>query len=68
MKRTKGEVRALGGVRALKRVGALSLLAFNLLVGPWGPVSLSCSSMRSAGKLLQGLRQAQDLGAIAMEI
>ena len=56
-----------GGVGASRGVEALSLPAFNLPAGPWGLASSSCSPMGSAGGLLQGLRQARDLGAIAME-
>ena len=57
--RTRGEVEASGGARALL------LLALNLFTGPWVPVSLSSSPAGLTGVLTQGLRQARDSGAIA---
>ena len=42
------------GIRALKKVEALLLLAFDLFAGLWGLASLSCSSMGPAKRLLQG--------------
>ena len=66
MKReTRGRVEASGKVKAL--VETLLLPTLNLLTGPW-PASSSCSPIRLAGGLMQKLHQAQDLGAIAIEI
>ena len=62
---TRGGVGASGGVGAL--VEASSLPALNPRTGPW-PASSSYSPMGLAGGLTQGLRQAQDPGAIAMKI
>ena len=62
---TRGGIGASGGVKAL--IGASLLPVLNLRTGPW-PVSSSCSPIGSAGGLTQGLRQIQDLGAIAIEI
>ena len=60
-----------GGVEASRRVGALvgaSLLPMlNLRIEPW-PASSSCSPVELAEGLTQGLYQAQDHRAIAMEI
>ena len=64
----KGRVGALGRVKALERIGALLLLAFDFFVRLWGLASSSCSLVGSARGLLQGLRQARDPGAIAIEI
>ena len=64
-KRTRGGVKASGGVGALVR--ASSLPALNLWTEPW-PANSSYSPVRLAEGLTQGLRQAQDPGAIAMEI
>ena len=61
----KGEVRASGRVRALVEASLLS--ALNLWTEPW-PVNSFCSPVGSAKGKTQGLRQAQDPGAIAMEI
>ena len=62
---TRGGVGAFGGVRAL--VEASLLPALNPRTGLW-PASSSYSLVGSAGGLTQGLRQAQDPRAIAMEI
>ena len=55
------------GVRALGKVGASSLPASDLPAGPWRLASSSCSPVGLVGGLLQGLRRAQDFGAIAIE-
>ena len=68
MGRTKGGIRALREVRALKRIGASLLTASDFFIGPWRPASSFCSPVGSAGGLLQRLCQARDPGAIAMEI
>ena len=57
-----------GGIGASKRVGASLLPISDLFAGSWGPASSSCSPVRSAGRLLQGLCQARDPRAIAIEI
>ena len=64
-KGTRDGVGASEGVGAL--VEASSLPALNLQTGP-RPARSSCSLVRLAEGLTQGLRQAQDPGAIAMEI
>ena len=56
------------GVGASRRVGASLLLTSDLLTGPWGLASSSCSLVGSVGGLLQGLNQAQDPGSVAMEL
>ena len=65
---TRGRIGASKWVKALERIGALLLPAFDLLTGPWEPASLSCSSMGSVGGLLQRLCQIQDSEAITMKI
>ena len=55
-------------VEASRGIEALSLPVFNLLAGPWGPASSSCSPIKLVGGLSQGLCQAQDSGAIAIKI
>ena len=55
-------------IGALKRVEVLSLLAFDFSAEPWELASSSCSSVKSTKRLLQELRQAQDLEALAIEI
>ena len=62
---TRGRVGASREVGAL--VGVLLLPALNSRTGPWS-ASLSCSPIGLAEGLMQGLRQARDPGAIAMEI
>ena len=62
---TKSGVKASGGIRA--SVGASLLPALNPQTEPW-PASSSYSLVGSARGLTQGLRLAQDPGAIAMEI
>ena len=59
---TRGEIGASRGVKAL------SLPTSDLPARPWRLASLSCSSVRLAKRLLQGLCRAQDPGAIEMEI
>ena len=68
MEGTKNRIEVLRGVGASKRVRTLLLLAFDLFTGLWGPVGSSCSLVGLTGGLLQGFRQAQDSGAIAMKI
>ena len=63
--RTRVGVGASEGVGAL--VGASLLPALNSQTGPW-PASSSCSPIGLVGELTQGLRRAQDPGAIAIEI
>ena len=63
--RTRGGIRAFEGVEAL--VGASLLLALNLYTGLW-LASLSCFPVGLAERLMQGLRQPQDSGAITMRI
>ena len=58
----RGRIGASGGV------GASLLPASDLLSGLCGLASSFCSPVGSAGRLLQGLRRAQDPGAIAMEL
>ena len=55
-------------VGASKGVGALSLLASDLLAGLWGLASSSCSLVGLVGGLLQGLRRIQNPRAIVMEL
>ena len=55
-------------VGALRGVGASSLPTSDLFIGSWGLTSSSCPLMGLAEGLLQGLYQAQDSGAIAMEL
>ena len=55
-------------VRASKGIKALLLLASDLFIRSWGPISLSYSLVGLAKKLLQGFCQIQDLEAIAIEI
>ena len=62
---TRGGIKAFGGIGA--SVGALSLTALNPRTGFWR-ASSSYSPVRLAGGLTQGLYQARDPGAIAMEI
>ena len=51
----RGRIGASKGVRTL--VEASSLLVLNPWTGPW-PASSSCSSVRSARGLIQGLYEA----------
>ena len=62
---TRGGIGAFKEIRALIR--ASLLLALNSWTGPW-PANLSCSLVRLARGMMQGLRRPQDPGAIAMEI
>ena len=57
-----------GRVGASRGVEALLLPASDLFAEPWRLASSFCSPMGLAKRLLQGLRQAQDPGAIAMKI
>ena len=43
-----------GGLRDSRGVEVLSLLVFDLFAGLWGLTNLFCSSIESAGRLLQG--------------
>ena len=61
----RGGIGASKEVRALVR--ALLLLTLNLWTKSW-PVSSSCFPMRLARGLIQGFYQAQDFGAIIIEI
>ena len=65
---TRGGVGASEGVRASKRVRVLTLPTSDLFAGPWGLASLSYSLVGSAGRLLQGLRQAQNPGTTPIKI
>ena len=56
------------GVGASGGVGASSLPASDLLAVLWGLASSFCSPVGLAGGLLQGLRQARNPGAIAIEL
>ena len=60
--------RTKSGIEASGEVKALLLLASDLFAGLWRLASLSYSSIRLAGGLLQGFHQAQNTGAFAMEI
>ena len=68
MGRTKSGLGVSGKVEASEEVGASLLLASDLFAGLWGLASSSCSSVRSAGGLLQELHPAWDPRTIAMEI
>ena len=57
-----------GGVGALEGIRASLLPASDLLAWLWGLANSSCFSIRLAGGLLQGFRQARDLETIAMEL
>ena len=63
-----GKVEASGEIKASERVGALLLPVSDLPTGPWRRANLSCFLIRLAGRLLQGLCQARNLKAIAIEI
>ena len=67
VKGTRDRVRVSKGVKASKKIGALSLPTSDLLLGPWGLASSFYFLVRLARRLLQGLCSAEDLGAIAME-
>ena len=62
----RGRVGASGEIGAL--VGALLLLVLDSFAGPWVLASSSCSPKGSGRRLMQGLRQAQDTGAIATKL
>ena len=68
MGRTRGKVRASRGVEALGGIEALLLPASDLFAKLWGLASLFYSPIELAGRLLQEFHQAQDLGAIIIEI
>ena len=68
IKEIKSRVGASEEVRALRGVGALLLPAFDLLAGPWRLANSSYFLVKLARGLLQGLYQARDPVAIAMEI
>lgn len=57
---------ASGKVSAFKEIDA-SLPILDLSTRSWAPASLSCSSVKLAKGLMQGLRQKQDFGAIAKD-
>ena len=62
------EKRTRSGIRALEGVEALLLPVLDLPVGPWVPMSSSCSLVRLAKGLTQELcRMVQDPGAIVKD-
>ena len=65
---TRGRVGALGGIKALRKIGILLLLISDLFARLWELASSFCSLIRSAQGLLQGFYQVQDLRAIMIEI
>ena len=65
-KGTKVGVGASQGVRA--SVGALLLLALDFLARLWALASLSYFSAGLIGRLTRGLQQAQNFGALAIEL
>ena len=67
VKRSLVEEGIRGGVGASGGVEASLFPALNPQTGPW-PASLSCSLVGLAGELTQGLCQARDPRAIAIEI
>ena len=57
-----------GRIEALERVRVLLLLESNLFTRPWRLASLSYFPIRLAKRLLQELRQAQNIKVIIIKI